>query len=100
MSKEISAAENRDAEYKLLLEERDSLQLRLRNYTNIQQKLISANQIIDKKLDNLYEFYKQKMGDKKNEANIKVDKNNSTQVILKRKISVKFYDQHREPISV
>lgn len=52
MSKEIPAAENTDDEYKLLLEERDSLQLRLRNYTNIQQKLISANQIIDKKLEN------------------------------------------------
>lgn len=52
MSKEIQAAENGDEKYRLLLEERDSLHLRLRNYTNIQQKLISANQIIDKKLEN------------------------------------------------
>jgi len=52
MSKAMQAAENRDDEYRLLLEERDSLQLRLINYTNIQQKLISANQIIDKKLEN------------------------------------------------
>ncbi|MDI1317746.1 PAS domain-containing sensor histidine kinase [Flavobacterium sp.] len=52
MSEEIKAAENRDGEYRLLQEELNSLQLRLKNYTNIQQKLISANQIIDKQLEN------------------------------------------------
>jgi len=44
---------------------------------------------IDKKLNNLYEFYKQKNS-----------MNNLQKVNIKKKISVKFYDQHREPVSV
>lgn len=44
---------------------------------------------IDKKLDNLYNFYRQKN-----------DKNNLQKVDIKKRISVRFYDLIREPVSV
>jgi hypothetical protein len=56
--------------------------------------------IIDKKLNNLYGFYKQKMNKEKDDANIKVDKNNLLKVNFKKKISVKFYDHSKNAISV
>lgn len=41
-----------DNDYKVLQDNYFKLQERLKNYTNLQQELISANNIIDKKLDN------------------------------------------------
>ena len=50
-NEKIETHENYESKYKLLLEENTKLQGRLKNYTNIQQELISANYIIDKQLD-------------------------------------------------
>lgn len=50
-NKKIEPHENYESKYKILLEENTKLQGRLKNYTNIQQELISANYVIDKQLD-------------------------------------------------
>jgi PAS domain S-box-containing protein len=44
--------ETNNNDFEILLEERNNLLLRLKNYSNIQQKLIAANQVIDKQLEN------------------------------------------------
>lgn len=55
---------------------------------------------IDKKLDALYQFYKQKNLGEKDDANIGGVGNNSLKANLKRKISVRFSKTHQTPVSV
>jgi PAS domain S-box-containing protein len=47
----VRKEEDSNNKYALLLKENSKLQERLKNYTNIQQKLISANYVIDKQLE-------------------------------------------------
>ena len=77
--------------YKRLLESHELSEVKKQELREIYLSLNPAQlkRTIDKKLDNLYKFYKQK------QAN-----NNLKKVDLKKKISVRFYERKREPISV
>jgi len=55
---------------------------------------------IDKKLDNLYRFYRYKKEGQKDDTDIKLGENNSLKVNLEREISVRFSNINKIPVSV